>query len=245
MLTVSGAAISPSWGYHSSRVTAFLMTLFNVRLGIWLPNPATAATEDLALAKPRNSLAALINELIGRTTDTSQAINLSDGGHFDNLGLYEMLRRRCSTIVIIDADTDPDCAMFDLGDAIRKASIDLGVTVTMRKTMRIYSRAMIETDKDLDPLGFAIGTIRYRDGFRGRLLYVKSCLLRDIPAEVRAYAAQNREFPHEPIIDQWFSESQFESYRGLGSCQVRSLTNSMTGNSLASLFWAAYKVTRG
>ena len=82
-----------------------------------------------------------------------------------------------------------------------------------------------------------MGTIRYRDGFRGRLLYVKPGLLPDIPAEIRAYAVQNLSFPHEAIIDQWFSESQFESYRGLGACQVEPLVGSMWSNSLASLYW--------
>lgn len=241
-LTVSGAAVSPNWGYHSSRLTAFLMTLFNVRLGVWLPNPATAALADLTLAKPRNSLLALMSELIGRTTDASQAIYLSDGGHFDNLGLYEMLRRRCTTIVVIDADTDPGCAMFDLGDAIRKANIDLGVTVTMHEPMRIYARTRIESDTTLHPVGIATGTIRYHDDLTGTLLYVKPSLLPAIPAEVRAYATQNAAFPHEPITDQWFSESQFESYRGLAACQLGMLTAAMENDTLDGLLGAARSI---
>lgn len=243
MLTVSGAAISPNWGYHSSRLTAFLMTLFNVRLGLWLPNPAEAAPQDLVLAKPRNSLMALLSELIGRTTDRSKAIYLSDGGHFDNLGLYEMLRRRCTTIVVIDADTDPNCALFDLGDAIRKADIDLGAAVTMQDPMQIYAREKIESDRTLHPLGVALGTIRYKDGLCGRLLYVKPSFLPGVPAEVRAYATQNASFPHEPITDQWFSESQFESYRGLGMWQMQTLTKTAQKGSLDSLFRAAEGAT--
>ena len=95
-LTVSGAAVSPNWGYRSSQLTAFVMTLFNVRLGAWLPIPANARTAadppELAAAMPRNSELALFRELIGRTDATSEAMYLSDGGHFDNLGPYEMLR---------------------------------------------------------------------------------------------------------------------------------------------------------
>ena len=120
--------MSPSWGYHSSRITAFLMTLFNVRLGIWLPNPSKATADELRLARPRNSLMALIDEMLGETTDDSQAIYLSDGGHFENLGLYEMFRRRCSSILVVDAGADEACSLFDLGNAIRKAEIDLGIT---------------------------------------------------------------------------------------------------------------------
>ena len=88
LLTISGAAVSPNWGYHSSPLTAFLMTLFNVRLGAWLPNPGIATPDELRLAKPKNSVFALLCEMIEITTDSSQAVYLSDGGHFENLGLY-------------------------------------------------------------------------------------------------------------------------------------------------------------
>ena len=135
-LTVSGAAVSPNWGYHSSRITAFLMTLFNVRLGIWLPNPSKATADELRLARPRNSLMALIDEMLGETTDDSQAIYLSDGGHFENLGLYEMFRRRCSSILVVDAGADEACSLFDLGNAIRKAEIDFGIRVAMQEPMQ-------------------------------------------------------------------------------------------------------------
>ena len=95
-MTISGAALSPNWGYHSSPITAFLMTLFNVRLGAWLPNPAVVTDErELHRGYPSQGLAAMLHDLLGTTTDTTRAIYLSDGGHFDNLGLYEMLRRRC------------------------------------------------------------------------------------------------------------------------------------------------------
>jgi hypothetical protein len=103
-----------------------------------------------------------------------------------------MLRRRCASILVIDADTDPGCAMFDLGDAIRKAHIDLGVTVTMHEPIRIYARSRIESDSGLEPVGVATGSIQYDDGFTGQLLYVKPCLLPTIPAEVRAYAMHRR-----------------------------------------------------
>ena len=152
-----------------------------------------------------------------------------------------MLRRRCRPILVIDADTDPGCAMFDLGDAIRKASIDLGATVTMQNRMPIYSRAMIESGE-----GAQATRRRNRNdhatamAFAARLLYVKPCLLREIPAEVRAYAVQNPSFPHEPILDQWFSESQFESYRRLGACQLGGLTGVLRSETLGSLLRTAF-----
>ena len=107
-LTISGAAVSPNWGYNSSPLAAFVMTMFNVRLGAWLPNPARSALDDLRLGSPRNSQFAIFSELLGVSTDERQSIYLSDGGHFENLGIYEMMRRRCHQILVIDAGQDPD-----------------------------------------------------------------------------------------------------------------------------------------
>jgi len=241
-LTISGAAVNPNWGYHSSRVTAFLMTLFNVRLGAWLPNPAVATADELQLGKPADSLRALVDDLLGTTTDDSQAVNLSDGGHFENLGLYEMLRRRCSRIVALDAGEDGGYVFFDLGNALRKAAIDLGVTVTVRQPMRLYSRKAIEADSSLakDALGIAVGDIRYDNGQTGELLYVKPSFLSGIPADVRAFGLSDPAFPHDSTTDQWFTESQFESYRALGEWQMTWLAGGLKhGAALEDLFRAA------
>jgi hypothetical protein len=225
MLTISGAAVSPNWGYNSSPLTAFLMTLFNVRLGAWAPNPAVATQAELCLARPRNSHLAILRELIGSTTDTSQSLYLSDGGHFDNLGLYEMLRRKCAKIVVIDAGQDQDCAFFDLGNAIRKASIDQLASVEMDH-MSIYPRSLLELQAQIaaTALGVATGSIRYPDGSLGQLVYIKPSYLPAIPAEIRSYGASHPDFPHESTAEQWFTESQFESYRALGSFQAGLLT---------------------
>ncbi len=240
-LTVSGAAVSPNWGYHSSRVTAFIMTLFNVRLGIWLPNPSKATPDELRLARPRNSLMALINEMLGETTDDCQAIYLSDGGHFENLGLYEMLRRRCSSILVVDAGADVSCTLFDLGNAIRKAEIDFGISITMQKPMYVYPRTRLEAESELSAtaLGFAYGDIDYGGGHTGHLLYIKPSFLPQIPADVRSYGAEHKAFPHESTLDQWFSESQFESYRILGRYQMAELIGDADTVELAAMFKTA------
>jgi hypothetical protein len=239
-LTVSGAAVSPSWGYHSSRLTAFIMTLFNVRLGVWLPNPAKATADELRLARPRNSLRALINEMLGKTTDDAQAIYLSDGGHFENLGLYEMFRRRCSAILVVDAGADEACSLFDLGNAIRKAEIDLGISVMMVEPMRLYARKRIDPETELtaNARGFAFGEIDYGDGHKGELLYIKPSFLARIPIDVRSYGSEHESFPHESTLDQWFSESQFESYRILGQFQMAGLLRAVGDGDLAQVFAA-------
>ena len=109
-VAISGAAVSPNMGYHSSPPLALLMTLFNVRLGWWLGNPGVAGESTYKREGPATAQRALLNELFGATTDTREYVYLSDGGHFENLGLYEMVRRRCRRIVVSDAGCDPTLA---------------------------------------------------------------------------------------------------------------------------------------
>jgi hypothetical protein len=205
-MTISGAAVSPTMGYHSSPATSFLMTLFNVRLGAWLPNPG--AGSNWAKAKPTNALLPLFNEMLGRANGTRRDIYLSDGGHFDNLGLYEMLRRRCCRIVVFDAGCDPDYHYADLGRALRMASIDLHVKVD-------FIAPVIKGEDSLNAAG-ALARVTYHDGSKGLLLYLKPWLPKYLPADVAAYWAAHDDFPHQSTAEQFFEESQFESYRALG-----------------------------
>jgi hypothetical protein len=205
-MTISGAAVSPNMGYHSSPATSFLMTLFNVRLGAWLPNPGVA--QRWTPAKPSNALWPLFNEMFGRANDQKADIYLSDGGHFDNLGVYEMLRRHCRHIVVVDADCDPDYHHADLGRALRMAAIDLHVTVD-------FVAPIIKGQAGLEATG-ALAHITYHDGTTGRLLYLKPWLPQNLPADVLAYWADHDDFPHQSTTQQFFLESQFESYRSLG-----------------------------
>jgi hypothetical protein len=228
-VSISGAAASPNMGYHTSAATAFLMTLFNVRLGAWLPNPAQGEKmgDAIRASGPSNSLFAVLRELVGATDDRGRDIYLSDGGHFENLGLYEMVRRRCRYIIVSDAGADPECAFSDLGGAVRKVKIDFDVDIRFEE-LEISSRG-----RDIKPQrAYALGTIEYpedRDdaakgqegaaGHKrgtGRLLYIKPSYFGQLPVDVRSYAEVSKSFPHESTADQFFSESQFESYRRLG-----------------------------
>jgi hypothetical protein len=243
-MTISGAALSPNWGYHSSPVIAFLMTLFNVRLGAWLPNPAVVTSErELRRGYPSRGLAAMLHDLLGTTKDSMRAIYLSDGGHFDNLGLYEMLRRRCRMILIVDAGEDPGCTFYDLGDSLRKSAIDQQIDVVFSGLTRIHGRNGLTNDS----ADFATGTIVYPEGGPvGQLIYLKPCFLSDIPADVRAYGAAHTAFPHESTLEQWFSESQFESYRHLGEYEMSRLVDSIEKprRDLRALFEAAAGVSQ-
>ncbi len=227
-VSVSGAAASPNMGYNSSPATAFLMTLFNVRLGSWLPNPGYPhSPEDMGRSAPANALLPFLSELGGRTNDKSRNVYLSDGGHFENLALYEMIRRRCRFIVVSDAGHDPDCKFEDLGNAIRKIMDDLdGVAITFSK-LELKSRK----EQTSSPVTYALGDIDYGGGEIGHLLYIKPSYFAsrpvnwrdDLSADIRAYANLHEDFPHESTGDQWFSELQFESYRRLGETIVSAL----------------------
>ncbi|MEE7475631.1 patatin-like phospholipase family protein [Methylobacterium hispanicum] len=225
-ITISGAAASPNMGYHSSPLTAFVMTLCNVRLGAWLPNPATRRTVEadrralLRSSGPRNEVPTLLRELTGRSDIDGDYLYLSDGGHFENLGVYEMLRRRCSLIVAIDAGQDKDYAYEDLARLKQSARIDLGVEITFVKEIAITQRL-------LAPQG-ALATVRYPatdalPAAEGRLLYLKSWLPEQAPVELLAYRIRNADFPHESTGNQFFTESDFESYRHLGNYLARAV----------------------
>lgn len=225
-VTISGAAASPNMGYHSSPAVTFLMALFNVRLGWWLGNPGKAGAGTFDKSSPKYAIGPMIQEAFGFTNDVNPYIYLSDGGHFENLGLYEMVLRHCRFIVVIDAGRDPDCAFEDLGNAIRKVRIDLGVPITLQK-VRIYSKTSTRRKPDEIPKYCAIGSIGYgrldTSEPNGLLIYIKPVLCEDEPADIYNYAQVNPGFPHESTNDQWFSESQFESYRMLGSHIIEQL----------------------
>jgi hypothetical protein len=222
-VTISGAAASPNMGYHSSPVVALLMTLFNVRLGAWLGNPGSAGNATYKHPAPRAAALHFVKEALGLTDDQSPYVYLSDGGHFENLGLYEMVLRRCHYIVVSDAGCDPDCKLEDLGNAIRKIRVDLGIPIEMEKfQIRSYDEGKSEGRY------CAVGRIDYSrvDGAAakpGLLIYIKPAICGCEPKDVFNYSETNPDFPHESTSDQWFSESQFESYRMLGLCEVEAL----------------------
>lgn len=212
-MTVSGAAANPNWGYHSNPATAFLLTLFNVRLGWWMQNPRkwNAWRGD----EPQFCVGLLLNELMGRSSDDSRYVNLSDGGHFENLGIYELVRRRCKVIIASDAGADPGYAFEDLGNAVRKCRTDFGVDI------EIDPRAIIPGPGGLSMHHCAVGIIRYPEtpeepASQGQILYIKSSLSGDESSDILQYKAQCPDFPQQSTADQWFDESQFESYRKLG-----------------------------
>ena len=211
-MAISGAAANPNMGYSSSPLLTFVLTLFNARLGWWLGNPGIeggGARPSWRRSGPAFGLFYLLAEAFGLTTDKRRYVNLSDGGHFDNLGLYEMIRRECRHIVVIDAGCDGDSGFSDLGNAVRKCRIDFGVSIEFDESFR---------DLVAKQRRWVIARINYKSDPPGHLLYIKPMMLdrSDEPADVISYHAKHPQFPHDSTVDQFYSESQFESYRQLG-----------------------------
>lgn len=227
-LAISGAAFTPNMGYHSSPAVAFLLTVFSVRLGVWFGNPGHDGPEFPALGgrpawqrqAPTFSLPYLLFELFGLANEKRAFVSLSDGGHFENLGIYELIRRRCKYIVAIDAGQDGSYGFEDLGGAIRKCRIDFNTDIII-EVAELCPRRVPESERRKDEekrsdAHYAVGTIVYPDQSQGILIYLKPTLTGDESTDIRNYAGENPDFPHQSTNDQWFDESQFESYRKLG-----------------------------
>ncbi len=235
LMATSGAAASPNMGYHTNPVMGFIMTIFNARLGRWFGNPLHENYFNRILIKlgktrwlknpperqsPFWNLFYLIKELITNTGLTSGYLYLSDGGHFENLGIYELVRRRCKLIIAVDVGADGNYEFEDLGNAIRKCKVDFGITININIDDLLPSRDCKYGAFKCGSRHFAIGTIDYLgDGNpdnMGYLVYIKSSLTGDEPADLINFKLQEPSFPHHTTVDQFFSESQFESYRRLG-----------------------------
>jgi hypothetical protein len=212
-MATSGAAVNPNMGYHSSPAVSFLMALFNARLGCWMGNPRHRTT--WRLSSPRAGLAYLVNELIGGTNDTSRFVNLSDGGHFENLGIYELVRRHCKYIIVCDAEEDLPFSFPGLANAIRKCRADFGIDIRLDPDQL---RPVFTTggDQGRSRAHCAVGDIVYSAQTTGKLLYIKTSLTGDEPGDVLSYKLHYSAFPHQSTLNQFFDESQFESYRALG-----------------------------
>lgn len=228
-LAISGAAFTPNMGYHSSPAVAFLLTVFSVRLGVWFGNPLSEEPEFPAFGgqptwqrqSPTFSLPYLVFELFGLANDRRGFVSLSDGGHFENLGIYELIRRRCNSILVIDAGQDGSYGFEDLGGAIRKCRIDFDTEIIIDVT-KLCPRKVRKTERrhkgeQYSDAHYAVGTIVYPDRTLGTLVYLKPTLTGDEETDIRNYASEHPDFPHQSTTDQWFDESQFESYRKLGS----------------------------
>lgn len=220
-VAISGAAASSNMGYFSpSPFVTLVLTFFNARLGWWLGNPGVHGSETFFRSHPEKALSPIIDEAFGLTDDTNPYVLLSDGGHFENLGLYEMVLRRCRYIFVVDGSADPSGSYDDLGGAVRKIRIDFGIDIEFKKEFKILSRPHSIEKKS--GAYCAVADIHYErvdggaSGKPGKLVYIKPAVYGDEPRDVFNYTKGHEEFPHESTADQFFDEPQFESHRMLG-----------------------------
>jgi len=228
-MAISAAAASPHMGQKTGNpFLVFIMALLNIRLGYWLPNPQTVNALEAplgrwaAMAYPRavRKLTArytrvgpffFMRELLGlQPTKRLPYINVSDGGHIENLGIFELLRRRCRYIIAVDSEADPKMTFNGLATLIRLARTDMGVKIEINiDDLRLDGNCLSRSHA-------ALGKIIYDERDQGELLYIKASVTGSETEYVTEYRAANPDFPHQTTADQFFDEVQFECYRALG-----------------------------
>jgi hypothetical protein len=230
-MAISGAAVNPNSacggrGPTRNRLASFVLALFNIRLGYWVKNPnARAAGKFFAgLIWPNLIYPGLRQGLLGTGHHMRAGyLELSDGGHYDNTGIYELVRRKVSCIVLSLASADPGYGFDDLADVVERVRADFGVYIEFDSMMQ----AAIPMAGTPPPEGIAAtlkfaktshvtGVINYPDGTKGTLVVLKSAMTNRLPVDVVRYAAMNAAFPNESTADQFFDERQFEAYREAG-----------------------------
>jgi hypothetical protein len=238
-MATSGAAASPNMGRNTNSSLAILMTLFNVRIGTWIPNPYDAKRK---WTSSRPLVWYWLKELFGIASADDNLVYLTDGGHFDNSAIYELLKRRCKYIIAIDASKD----IGNLATVARLARIDFGVQ------MEVDMAPFMPDDKGHSKQPYVVAKLKYPQvagdkEATGYLLWVSTARTDEQKPDVIRYGEQNADFPFDSTGDQLFDQSQFESYRQLGHTAVRaavlrelegqeSLTRNGVGETLETLW---------
>lgn len=226
-MAISGAAVNPSSGCGGEGVTrqpflSMLMGLLNIRLGYWAPNPNKHYLRRSAV--PNFIWPGLWEVFLRRNlSERSWLIQLTDGGHFENLGIYEMIRRKARLIIVCDAAADLDYTFGDLANATEKVRVDFGALIDIdnKKLQKLIPSKQLAHSELSDGLyyadqGFITANINYADKTQGKLIYIKATLIPSLTADIYGYKCQHPTFPHESTGDQFFDERQFEAYRELG-----------------------------
>jgi hypothetical protein len=226
-MAISGAEANPNAAISGSGLTAspiisFIMTLLNIRLGYWAPNPNHPRARKGWTA---NFFLPGLQDLLGYGyRDDSAFLELTDGVNFENLSLYEMIRRKPKIAIVSDGGADAADTFSSLGNAIEKVRVDFGTTILFENpdydlkwlVTGSGNSGPFETQFSTAKRGFAIGSIYYPDGTKGTLFYIKATLTDNLPADIYGYQSTHPTFPNESTANQFFTETQFEAYRELG-----------------------------
>lgn len=222
-VAISGAAANSDSGVAGNGLTmnpilSTIMSIFNLRLGYWAANPDPERNKH-----PRCQPSYLVPGFNGvlyrhKLNEEARFVQLSDGGHFENLAVYELLRRQCKFIVCCDAEQDKDFRFEGLGNLLEKARVDFGTEIQINNTdlqKLLYSRDAQGNTHYADT-GYLLAEIDYPNEVKGYFLYIKTTLVDDLPADLVAYKSAQPDFPDESTLDQFFDEKQMEAYRLLG-----------------------------
>ena len=239
-MTTSAAAAAPNMGTYTMRPLVLLLAFLNLRLGYWLLNPARVAPfaeQPVGLWERLRSFPAgwcYFRELASALHAQGQHVYLSDGGHLENTGAYELLRRRCKYVIVCDAEEDPAMRFGGMAALLRFARLDLGVEIDLSLD------DLAPDERGVTRRHSALARIHYsaRDGMQketGWLLYLKSSLTGDEHPVIGQYRAESPSFPHESTANQAFGEAQFEAYRALGEHVTRGLAGKV--NLDKKIFW--------
>ena len=233
-VAISGAAANPNAGVAGqglsiNPVISILMSIFNLRLGYWVCNSDPDIQPDQSLVPSYYDPG--FWEVFKRKNMNEKArfVQLSDGGHFENLALYELLRRRAELIVVCDAGADPNYEFGDLANAIEKARVDFGAEIVITKSMLQElvppsKPAQADMNYPLANKSYLIADIVYGgQSQQGKLIYIKTTLSKNLGADIHGYKRVCPDFPDQTTVDQFFDEVQFEAYRELGRQIVRNM----------------------
>ncbi|HSF83252.1 MAG TPA: hypothetical protein VLA49_18580 [Anaerolineales bacterium] len=237
-IALSGAAVSSGLGYHTFFAQAFMTTLFNIRLGLWMTNPLEYAEDKLAKdPKPHKRQAFwpsyLWDEASAQISERRAMVNLTDGEHCgDNIGLYPLFQRRCKYIIAGDAGQDPEGRCDSLFQVLRQVKMDFGIEVEIN-IQGLKPTKYDRENKEAEPSKrhFAVGKITYpayqsEDGTEhlkeeGWLIFFKPAVTNEDPASILNYWEKRKlDFPHPSTADQFFDEEQFEIQRHLGEWTI-------------------------
>jgi len=233
-VATTGAAVSPSMGKETRPPLRPWIALFNVRLGRWLPNPLSARLRNdvdgppppfwLRWTQKRVAFGSgydeFLPELLGLHRSDGPRVYLSDGGHYDNLGLLPLLWARCSEIWAIDSEADEHGHANQLRSAIRAAETVLGIVIDELDIDRF------EAADGLLGAAHDVGVIRYPGGHIGHLVVIKLGLTAQSPQHLVEYRTRDRKFPHHGTFRyQLYSAERMNTYRQLGASNAATASN--------------------
>jgi hypothetical protein len=142
-------------------------------------------------------------------------------GCFENLGLYELIRRKLPIILVVDGEADPTISLSSLVSAAHRIEEDFQATLTFldgkgpeRLIMRKADGYPVDLRRAKAP--YLLAQINYSNDTHGVLIYIKSTLIERLDFTTAGYLAANPAFPHQSTSDQFFDPQQFDAYRYLG-----------------------------